>query len=98
MEISKLPWWPKSDIKDGYRIVSVYIHRHLLGIQWLGATYIDGALPIGVQSTPKILSVLADLLQWIIIDQSHAFVIHYLDDFLLVGPPESSQCTNTLER
>ena len=96
MEISRLA---KLDIKDAYRIVPVHpADRHLLGIQWQGATYIDGALPFGLRSAPKSFNALADLLQWIIIDQCHTFVIHYLDDFLLVGPPGSGQCANALER
>ena len=33
----------KLDIKDAYRMVTVHpTDRHLLGIQWQGATYIDG--------------------------------------------------------
>ena len=52
----------------------------------------------GPPSAPKIFNAIADLLQWIIIDQCHTFVIHYLDNFLLVGPPDTSQCANALER
>ena len=43
------------------------IDRHLLGI---GATYIDGVLPFGLCSAPKIFNSIADLLQWIIIDST----------------------------
>ena len=89
----------KLDIKDAYRMVPVHpTDRHLLGIQWQGATYIDGVLPFGLRSAPKIFNSIADLLQWIIIDHCHIFVIHYLDDFLLIGPPRSSHCMKALDK
>ena len=101
MEISLLgkgALMAKFDVKDAYRIVPVHpVDKHLLGIQWQGATYMDGALPFGLQSAPIMFNALADLLQWIIIEQCHKFVIHYLDDFLLVGPPRSGQCANALD-
>ena len=62
------------------------------------ATYVDGVLPFGLCSAPKIFNSIADLLQWIIIDHCHIFVIHYLDDFLLIGPPNSSQCASALKK
>ena len=89
----------KLDIKDAYRMVPVHpTDRHLLGIQWQGATYINGVLPFGLCSAPKIFNSIADLLQWIIIDHCHIFVIHYLDDFLLIDPPRSSHCAKALDK
>ena len=55
--------------------------RHLLGMVWEGALYLDTALPFGLRSAPKIFNALADGLQWILEEQG-VEVIHYLDDFL----------------
>jgi len=40
---------------------------------------------------------LADLVSWIAIQQGISCILHYLDDFLLVGPPHSSICQQNLE-
>ena len=37
----------------------------LLGVEWKGQLYVDGALPFGLRSAPKLFSVLADALLWI---------------------------------
>ena len=42
----------KRDLELAYWIVPVH-NRHLLGIQHDSATYVDAALPFGLQSVPK---------------------------------------------
>ena len=39
--------------------------QNLLGVQWEGERYTDGALPFGLRSALKIFSAVADALQWI---------------------------------
>ena len=51
----------------------------LLGVLWDGRVYIVKMLPFGLRSAPIIFSVVADALQWILI-QKHPKVPHYLDD------------------
>ena len=34
--------------------------RYLLGVEWGGAFYVDGALPFGLRSAPKIFTAVAD--------------------------------------
>ena len=47
----------KADIKAAYRIIPVHPEdRPLLAMQWEGAVYIDGALPFGLRSAPKIFN------------------------------------------
>ncbi len=88
----------KIDIKDAYCILPVHPNdRHVLGFQWQGLTYIDGVLPFGLRSTPKIFNTVTDLLQWILVDRCQIFIVHYSDDFLLVGPPNSPKCQTALE-
>ena len=43
----------KLDIKSAYRLVPVHLSdRHLLGVEWNGAIYVDGMLPFGLRSAP----------------------------------------------
>ena len=87
----------KLDLRDAYRIVPVHpLDRPLLGMQWKDTTYVDTALPFGLRSAPKIFSALADGLIWIL--QSHGVSpsLHYLDDFLLLGAPNSTNCASAL--
>ena len=38
--------------------------RHLLGMQWEDAIFIDMALPFGLRSSSKIFTVMANALEW----------------------------------
>ena len=88
----------KLDLKEAYRIVPVFPRdRPLLGMYWQGKIYIDGALPFGLRSAPKIFSALADGLLWVMLQNGVERALHYLDDFLFVGHPESDQCTKSLQ-
>ena len=87
----------KLDLKDAYCAVPVYPHDcPLLGMQWKGRIFIDTTLPFGLRSAPKIFSAVADGLLWMIHEQGFTHALHYLDDFLLLDPPESSQCQKAL--
>ena len=81
----------KLDLKDAYRIVPVHPDYHLLGIKWRGNTYVDHALPFGLSSAPKILNAIADFIAFVLTCQGIKFQLHYLDDFLLLGAPNSQQ-------
>ena len=88
----------KLDIKSAYRLVPVHPRdRDLLGIEWHGACYVDGALPFGLRSAPKIFMAVADALQWVMLQRGVSMVDHYLDDFITMGPPNSDLCRNNLE-
>ena len=53
----------KIDIKSAFRLLPVHAaDRHLLGVQWKGAVFIDTCLPFGLRSSPKLFNTLADLL------------------------------------
>ena len=82
----------KLDLKDAYGIVPVHpADYHLLGIRWRGNTYVDRALPFGLCSAPKLFNAIADLIAWVLTCQGVKFQLHYLDDFLLLGSPNSQQ-------
>ena len=87
----------KIDIKSAFRLLPVHpSDRHLLGMIWNNALYIDTCLLFCLLSAPKLFNLLADLLTWVL-EQKGVETLHYLDDFLLVGPPASNQCERNLE-
>ena len=57
----------------------------------------DGALPFGLRSAPKIFTVLADAFKFIIKQHSIEWVWHYLDDFITIGPPATTKCAAALD-
>ena len=89
---------PKIGIKSAYRLVPVApCDRHLLGMKWKGNIYVDGMLPFGLRSAPKIFTALADALEWCIAKKGVEFIYHYLNDFVVQGPrPDSEQCDQNL--
>ena len=89
----------KVDIKSAYRLVPVHPEdRLLLGMAWEGEVFVDNVLPFGLRSAPKIFTALADALEWVVRQAGVEEVMHYLDDFLIVGAPDSDQCMVDLQR
>ena len=58
----------------------------------MGEIFLDAALPFGLRSAPLIFSVVADALQWIIESIGVQWVAHYIDDFIMLGAPDSTEC------
>ena len=86
----------KMDLSNAYRIVPVHPDdQPLLGICWQGSMYIDQALPFGLRSAPKIFSAIADFLAWVLHCEGVLLLIHYLDDFLIFGPPGTTIAATT---
>ncbi len=89
----------KFDVQGAFRTVPVHPEdRWLLGMRWQGNTYVDKVLPFGLRSAPKIYNAVADGLLWILRAQDDVNSIHYLDDFLLFGAPDTPQCEVSLSR
>ena len=63
----------------------------LLGIEWEVALNIDTALPFGLRSAPKKFNAIANAIEWMARQQGITHIFHYLDDFLIVGDPDSSE-------
>ena len=88
----------KLDIKSAFRLLPVHpADRNLLAMQWGSSIYIDGCLPFGLRSAPKLFNIMADLLSWIAQQKGISQILHYLDDFLLIGPPCSPECQLNLD-
>ena len=87
----------KIDVQAAYRLIPVHPDdRPLLGIEWKGSVYCDAMLPFGLRSAAKIFSAVADALEWILRRRGVDHVAHYLDDFIILGAPHSSQCAHSL--
>jgi len=67
----------------------LFIHCHLLAMRWDDWIFIDTWLPFGLRSAPKLFNIMADMLTR---EQGIIFVIHYLDDFLTIGPSGFPEC------
>ena len=88
----------KVDIKNAFRLLPVHpSDRHLLAMEWNQQIYIDTCLPFGLRSAPKLFNILADLLSWITRQRGVSTSMHYLDDYLIIGPPTSSACQSQLD-
>ena len=87
------------DIKSAYRTVPVHPDdRLLLGMRWNDSLYIDTTLPFGLRSAPKIFCAIADMVEWVIRSTGVPIVTHYIDDFIIIGPPGSSECQQSLQK
>ena len=87
----------KLDMKEAYRAVPVHpSDQRLLAVQWRGDTYIDRVLPFGLCLAPKLFSALTDAMMWFLWDRGVESTLHYLDDFLLLGPPRQPACHQAL--
>ena len=59
--------------------------------------YVDTCLPFGLRSAPFLFNEFADTLEWILRNNYNLkWVLHYLDDYLLAGPPGLASCENDL--
>ena len=83
----------KFDVEAAYRNLAVHpSDRCLIGMKWRSMFYVDLALPFGLRSAPYIFNSVADLVEWILLNNYHLpDLLHYLDDFITAGPPNSPQ-------
>ena len=87
----------KIDIESAYRLIPVHPQdRPLQAMAWNGDLYIDPMLPFGLRSAPKIFNAVADALEWYLHQNGIRYVFHYLDDFIVIGPPQSPVCAQAM--
>ena len=88
----------KFDVEAAYRNIAVHpSDRYLLGMKWRKHYYVDLALPFGLRSAPYIFNSVADMVEWILLNvHDLAALLHYLDDFITAGPPDTNQCAQNL--
>ena len=89
----------KVDVRSAYRNIPVHPEdRWLMGMLWDGGLFVDTTLPFGLRSAPKIFTAVADAVEWIARHERVNCVIHYLDDFLVIGAPASQECASALSK
>ena len=87
----------KVDVKSAYCNIPVHPEDWwMMGMMWEGALYIDTCLPFGLRLAPKFFTAIADAVEWIVRRERASGIMHYLNDFLVVGAPNSSECAATL--
>ena len=87
----------KVDIESAYRLIPVHPDdRPLLAMKWENQLYIDPMLPFGLRSAPMIFNAVADALAWYLNQKGIPLLRHYLDDFIIVAPPCSAECQESL--
>jgi hypothetical protein len=89
----------KSDIQEAFRIIPICPQdRHLLGFMYEGNFYFDKCLPMGCRTSCAIFESFSKALHWIATHKLNIQgVTHILDDFIFIGPPQSSETSNNLQ-
>ena len=88
----------KLDAHSAYCLIPVHPDDcPLLGFQWQGVQYVDGMLPFGLCSAPKIFTAVADALEWVARQRGVPEIDHYLDDFITLGLHATADCQKNLD-
>ncbi|XP_063060227.1 uncharacterized protein LOC134453282 [Engraulis encrasicolus] len=91
-------WLAKADITDAFKTMPIHpADWPLFGVRWQSKFYFAVRLTFGCRSSPHIFNCLSEALCWILLNVYKVpFLLHLLDDFLLVDFPSRSQ-TNVLD-
>ena len=85
-------WLAKADITDAFKIMPIHPSQwSLFGVKWEKMFYFAVRLTFGCRSSPHIFNAISEALCWILLNVVRLpFVLHLLDDFLLIDFPSSS--------
>ena len=87
----------KFDLKEVYRQIPIHPDDWwMLGMEWKGQLFVDSTLPFGLRSAPMIFNAVAEELAYMIKLKGVKGLDHYLDDFSIVGDPQSVVVTSRL--
>ena len=88
----------KTDVKNAFRLIpNRPADYDLLGIYWQGRYYYDRCMPMGCSSSCRTFEMFSTALEWIAQKKLHiAYILHLLDDFLIVSPTVDS-CQHQLD-
>lgn len=77
----------KCDVKSAFRLLLIHpADFSLLGMQFVGAIYVDKVLPMGCAISCTLFELFSTFLQWAFTQISgHKEVSHYLDDYFWDG-------------
>jgi len=65
-------------------------------MRWNGNLCIDATLPFCPRPAPMIFCSVANALEWIIRSLRVPLIVHYMDDFIIIGLPGSLECQQNL--
>ncbi|XP_053178134.1 uncharacterized protein LOC128361632 [Scomber japonicus] len=87
----KNSWLPKTDITSAFKVLPIHPDFwRFFGVKWRGAYYFAVRLTFGCKSSPKLFDTSSDALCWILCNNHGIqFLVHLLEDFLLISPPSS---------
>ncbi|KAM3928086.1 uncharacterized protein RB166_006214 [Leptodactylus fuscus] len=88
----------KSDIESAFRLLPVHPVLPVLGCSMDGQFYFDSCLPMGCSISCHFFELFSSFLEWVVrYETKSRSIIHYLDDFLFVGPAFDSRCQFLLD-
>ena len=84
-------WLSKVDITSAFKVLPIHPDFWcFFGVRWQGAYYFAVRLTFGCKSSPKLFDILSEALCWILANNHKIpFLVHLLDDFLVISPPSS---------
>ena len=84
----------KTDLKSAFRLLPIYPGDFdFVGIRFDGKYYFDKCLPFGSKISCALFNKFSTFLRWLVRKKSNnQNIIHYLDDFLLVGKARYPCC------
>ncbi|XP_057175701.1 uncharacterized protein LOC130545285 [Triplophysa rosa] len=84
-------WLAKVDITSAFKVMLIHPDFwHLFCICWRKKFYFSIRLTFGCRSSPKIFDLLSETICWILPNNyTILYLIHLLDDFLIISPPDS---------
>lgn len=88
----------KTDIENSFKIIPIHESCHeLLGFAIDGKFYYDKTLPMGLSYSCNLFEKFSTAIHWMVDHKLKSTgCVHVLDDFLFVGPANSSLCRQTL--
>ena len=88
----------KTDVKNAFRLIPIRPADYdLLGIYWQGHYYYDRCMPMGCSSSCRTFEMFSTALERIAQKKLHIpYILHLLDDFLIVSPTVDS-CQHQLD-
>ncbi len=91
-------WLAKVDITSAFKVMPIHpSFWHLFGIRWQENFYFSVRLTFGCRSSPKIFDMLSEAICWILSNNYDIpYLVHLLDDFLIISPPDSIPAAHLL--
>ncbi len=94
--VGRSAWLAKVDITSAFKVMSIHPYFwYSFGIRWRGRFYFSIRLTFGCRSSPNIFDMLSEAICWILANNySVPHLIHLLDDFLIISPPDAIPAKN----